>query len=129
MGVPERCLRCDWWNFSRQACDRVFKAKLRVGPDAGEIFIETLPGVLPKDMEDDFTGWLVTVMGDIIDAWPGWKEIKRLRDGGKPCAGEQPSAAIQKFGQKLSLVKPLHTPQPELNLDAHGLFKADISLW
>ena len=129
MSVPERCLKCDWWNFNRQACDRVFKARLRVGPDAGEITIETLPGVLPKDLEDEFTGWLVTAMADIIDAWPGWKEIKRIWDGGKPCAGEKPSATIREFGQKLALAKPLRTPQPELNLDAHGLFKADISLW
>ncbi len=127
MVIPERCLRCDWWNFNKQACDRVFKAKLRVGPDAGEIFVETLPGVLPKDMEGEFTSWLVMIVGDIIDAWPGWAEIKRIRDGGKPCAAELPSVAIRDYGRTLTLVKTKDA-DPLKNLDSHGLFKADISL-
>lgn len=129
MAIPERCLRCDWWNFQGKNCDRVFKAKVRVGPDAGEVVIETQPGVIPQYMEDELSVYLATVLGDIIDAWPGWKEIQRIKAGGKPCAAERPSAAIKHFGSRLALAKPLTDPQPEKNLDGHGLFKADISLW
>jgi hypothetical protein len=129
MTIPERCLRCDWWSHNKHKCDRVFKASVRVGPDAGEIVLETQPGVLPKDIEDEFSSYLVTVLGDIIDAWPGWREIKRIRDGGKPCAGERASNTIKEFGRHLSLAKPLGEPKPEKNLDAHGLFRADISPW
>lgn len=135
MSTPERCLRCDWWNFSRSKCDRIFKATIRVAQDGGEIRLETMPGLLPRDMENDFSIWLVNALGDYIDAWPGWTEIKRIRDGGKPCAAEKPSAAIKEFGSRLSLVKPLaggplsqQEPQPLKNLDCHGLFKADTSL-
>ena len=128
MATPERCLKCDWWNFKTSKCDRIFKAHIRVSHDAGEVFIETQPGVLPDYMEEDLKLYLATVFGDVIDAWPGWQEIKRIRDGGKPCPAEKPSAAIRDFGSKLTLVKPLGEPQPEINLDANGLFKADISL-
>ena len=81
MSIPERCLKCEWWNFSREKCDRIFKAHIRVAQDAGEILIETQPGLLPKDMEEDFGAWIVTALGDFIDAWPGWGELKRIRDG------------------------------------------------
>lgn len=128
MTTPERCLRCDWWDFQVKRCDRIFKARVRVGPDAGEIVIETQPGVIPKDMEDELSMYLATILGDIIDAWPGWNEIKRIRDGGKSCAGERANATIREFGVHLSLAKPLVDPRPEKNLDKHGLFKADISV-
>ena len=130
MSIPERCLKCEWWNFSREKCDRIFKAHIRVAQDAGEILIETQPGLLPKDMEEDFGAWIVTALGDFIDAWPGWGELKRIRDGGTPCAGEKQSASIHEFGRKLTLAKPLTAgePDPLQNLDAHGLFKADISV-
>lgn len=126
--IPERCLRCDWWNFNRGKCDRIFKAHMRISHDAGEITIETHPGVLPDYMEEELKMYLATVFGDVIDAWPGWQEIKRLRDGGKTCPAERPSAAIKNYGAKIHLVKPLGEAQPGKNLDANGLFKADISL-
>lgn len=126
---PERCLKCDWWNFAKHACDRIFKATIRVSNDAGEIRLETQPGVLPDYMEAEFEAWLVGALGDYIDAWPGWNEIKRIRDKGKECAGEKPSACIKEFGKTITLVKPLQEAHPEKNLDAHGLFKSDVSLW
>lgn len=124
----ERCLKCSWWNFTKSSCDRIFKALIRVSQDAGEIRLETQPGILPEDMEKQFEAWLVGALGDYIDAWPGWYEIKKIRDGGKECAAEKPNACIKEFGKRLSLAKPLANAQPEKNLDTHGLFKADISL-
>lgn len=126
MPIPERCLKCEWWNFGRARCDRVFKARIRVAVDAGEINVETQPGLLPKDMEEDFTAWLVTALGDFIDSWPGWAEVKRIRDGGQPCAGHKPSASIREFG-KLAIIRG--GAEPLKNLDEHGLFKSDISPW
>jgi len=128
MTIPERCLKCDWWNFSRARCDRRFSATIRVTKGGGDITITTNPGLIPDYLEEDLKVWLVTVMGDAIDAWPGWSEVNRIMEGGKPCPAEKPSAAIRQFGRHISLVKPLGEPQPEQNLDAHGLFKADISL-
>jgi hypothetical protein len=129
MKTPERCLRCDWWSHNKSKCDRVFKAQVRIGQDAGEIVIETQPGLIPKDMEEELSSYLAIVLGDIVDAWPGWAEIKRIRDGGKACAGESPSRTVKEFGTHLKLAKPLQEPQPLKNLDAHGLFKSDISLF
>lgn len=132
--TPERCFKCDWFNVTKQACDRIFKARIRISGDAGEIVIETQPGILPKYMEEELSVYLATICGDLIDAWPGWAEIKRIRASGKECPGEQPSSAIKQYGRYLKLAKPL-TPmgtgeaQPEKNLDAHGLFKSDISSW
>src|SRR5512139_2224276 len=106
MMPPERCLRCDWWSFSRNVCDRIFKATIRVAQDAGEIRLETQPGLLPEDMEKEFGAWLVGALGDMIDAWPGWHELKRIRDGGKICAAERPNICIKEYGKTISLVKP-----------------------
>lgn len=131
MSIPERCLKCDWWSHQKNLCDRIFKARVIVSQDAGEIIVETQPGILPKDMEDELSVYLATVVSDLIDMWPGWKEIKRIRDGGKECAGESPSRSIREFGSHLKLAKPLvkGEAQPLKNLDANGLFKADISIW
>lgn len=126
--VHDRCLKCDWFNFSRQKCDRIFKANVRVAVDGGEIRIETQPGLLPKEMENEFAAWLAGAIGDYIDAWPGWNDVKAERDNNGGCAARRENKTIKEFGRTLSLAKPLVDPQPEKNLDAHGLFKADTSL-
>jgi hypothetical protein len=103
MSTPERCLKCEWWNFGKAKCDRIFKARVRVAVDAGEIDLQTQPGVLPKDMEDDFASWLLRAIGDVIDAWPGWAEVKRMRDGNQ-CAGHKSCTSIREFG-KLAIIR------------------------
>lgn len=80
---------------------------MRIGHNSGELVIETQPGIIPKYMEDELGVYLATILSDLVDAWPGWKEIKRIRDGGKECAAETPSVAIKDFGKALKLVKPL----------------------
>ncbi len=128
MTIPERCLRCDWWNHNGHKCDRIFKARVRIGPDAGEVLFESQPGVIPKYLEEDLGAYLVTILGDIVDKWGGWGEIQRIKKGGKPCPSEQPSVAIKEYGATLKLVRPVQDPKPLENKDGHGLFKSDISL-
>lgn len=126
--APERCLKCEWWSFTKSACDRIVKVRLRIATDGGEIDIQTQPGLIPDYLEDEFTAYLADAISHAVDSYPGWKEIKDLRHK-KGCAGKKDSKAIQDFGVSLSLVKPLGEPRPEKNLDAHGLFKSDISPW
>lgn len=126
--MEEICLKCDWWNFTRSACDRIVKVRLRIAVDGGEIDIETQPGLIPKDLEDEFTLYLADAIGHAVDSYPGWKEVKNLRLK-KGCAGHQENKAIKEFGCKLSLVKPVTEANPLKNVDSHGLFKSDISIW
>lgn len=125
---PERCLKCEWWNFSEAKCHRIFKARVVISQDAGEVLFETQPGVLPKHMEEELGVWLATAVQDLLDAWPGWAEVKRIRDGAEAqgCAGRKENKAIEPF---LKVVKTSGEAQPLKNLDANGLFKSDISLW
>lgn len=127
MSTPERCLKCEWWNHGIGKCSRVVKGRLRIGPDSGEIDIETLPGVIPDHLQEEFEAWLFDAISTAVDSYPGWPEIKRLRDQ-QGCAAKVTNKAIKEFGVGIKLVKPLGEPQPELNLDSHGLFKADTSL-
>lgn len=131
MAIPERCLRCDWWNFTLSKCSRVLKGKLIIAHGGGELNIETQPGLIPDHLQDEMEAWLVDAITTAVDSYPGWPEINRLRQSNGGCAGEKKSQAIKEYGVKLSLAKPLTTGEakPEQNLDSHGLFKADISPW
>lgn len=130
--ISERCLRCEWWNHNKGVCYRIFKARIRISGDAGEVLFETQPGLLPKYMEEELGVYLSTIVQDLVDAWPGWREIKRIRDGGKECPSEEKSKSIEEYGVVLKLAKPLEESQrkvdPSKNLDRLGLFKSDISL-
>jgi hypothetical protein len=128
--TPERCLKCNHWNFQKGKCDRIIKIKMLIAHGGGDLFVDTLPGVIPAHLEAELNEYLMYHLPNVIEAWPGWKEVLRLRDG-KPCAAEQPSTAIKEFGKKLSLVKPLEAGEadPLQNKDHLGLFKSDISLW
>ena len=128
MSIPERCLRCDWWSHTKAKCTRVLKGRLIIGHNSGELDIETTPGLIPEHLSDEFEAWLVDAISTAVDSYPGWPEIEKLRNQNGGCAGEKKSPAIKQFGSHLALAKPL-VAQPEKNLDSHGLFKADISLW
>ena len=129
MTTPERCLKCEWWNFGNHKCSRVVKGRLVIGHGSGELSLETNRGLIPEYLEAEFEAWLVDAITSAVDSYPGWPEILRLRSANGGCAAEKNSQAITKYGARLNLVKPLVEPKPEKNLDAHGLFKADISLW
>lgn len=125
--TPERCLTCSWFNHQHKACDRIFKAQVIVVPGAGEITLDTQRGLMPPEMEDDFTQWVVKAIGDVIDAWPGWQEWQKLKDK-KGCAAKKQSMAIEEFGQVVRL-KVVREADPLKNLDKNGLFRSDISVW
>lgn len=123
----ERCLKCEWWNHGSGKCDRVLKGRLLIAHGGGELNIETQPGLIPEYLQDEMEAWLVDAITTAVDSYPGWKEILALRDK-QGCAGKKENQAIKKFGVGIKLAKPLGEAKPELNLDAHGLFKADTSL-
>lgn len=104
--TPERCLKCSWWNHNDKACERIFKAQVIIVPDAGEITLETQRGLLPEHLDQSLSEWVCRSIGDVIDAWPGWAEWKKLKDS-KGCAGHKDSVAIKEFGVGLKLVRPI----------------------
>lgn len=124
---PERCLKCNHWNFNRAKCDRVLKIKMFIGHGGGDLDIQTQPGLIPEHLEDELTAYLVDAITQAVDSYPGWKEIQGLLDK-QVCAAKTENKAFKEFGRTLSLARPVQEPQPEKNLDVHGLFRADISL-
>jgi len=127
--TPERCLKCDWWEHSNHRCSRVLKGKLLIAHGGGELTIETQPGLIPEYLQEELEAWLVDAITTAVDSYPGWTEINKLRQDNAGCAGHKANKAIKQFGSHLSLAKPLVKPEPLKNLDAHGLFKSDVSIW
>jgi hypothetical protein len=127
--TQERCLKCDWWSFTDHRCSRVLKGRLLIAHGGGELTIETQPGLIPEYLQEELEAWLVDAITTAVDSYPGWAEINKLRETNGGCAGQKANKSIKQFGSHLSLAKPLVEPKPELNLDAHGLFKSDVSIW
>jgi len=98
-GIPERCFKCEWWDFDKGHCTCRFKAKYLITPAGGEVTIETHPGLIPEYLEPEFSemlGKLFNRVNDVIDAWPGWKEIKRLEKQ-QECPGYTLASNRQEF--------------------------------
>jgi hypothetical protein len=127
--TPERCLKCTWWEHADHRCSRILKGSLKIAHGGGELTIETQPGLIPEHLQSELEAWLVDAITTAVDSYPGWPEIMELRKQNGGCACQRANKTIKEFGSHLSLAKPLVDPKPELNLDAHGLFKSDISLW
>lgn len=130
----ESCLRCDHWNHNSQRCERVLKARIYVGLESGrisgDVFIETAPGLLTKELENDLAEYLSHWIPTAVERWQGWEQVAKLHEG-KDCGAEQESKCVKEFGKLVLLNKPLKAGEadPLQNKDHLGLFKSDISLW
>jgi hypothetical protein len=76
MRIQEACLNCEAFDFELKSCKRVMNAKLVVGHNGGQLDLSTHPGIIPIELEQNFADWIM----DVVDAWPGWKEVARLRE-------------------------------------------------
>jgi hypothetical protein len=130
--IHERCLRCDHWNHGNKKCDRVLKARMYLGMEGGRISgdlnIETAPGLLTKELENDLAEFLSHWLPTAVERWQGWAQVAKLHEG-RDCGAHHENKCVQEFGKLVLLNKPLQAPDPLQNLDEHGLFKSDIALW
>ncbi len=56
---------------------KVVFAKILIAEGGGELEINIEQGLLPARLEQDLAIYLCDVIPNIIDSWPGWKEVEK----------------------------------------------------
>ncbi len=105
--MHERCVKCEHWDWDKQRCGRIVKVKILIGQGGGEVDIQTQPGLLPKDLEQELSLFLGTTLPRIVDAWPGWRELHDYLEKNpekKACAARQ---EISGFKEEITKIVPL----------------------
>ncbi|MFP3866871.1 MAG: hypothetical protein ACLFUU_01745 [Desulfobacteraceae bacterium] len=106
--MHERCVKCEHWDWDKQCCRRIVKAKVLIGMNGGEIDIQTQPGLLPQDLEQELALFLGDAIPRIIDSWTGWREIHaylKKNPEKKDCAARQEAKG---FRQEVIKIVPLY---------------------
>lgn len=101
MSIPERCFLCAHWDHQHNECLRVVRMTVVVGEGGGSIDLQTTPGLIPVDLENALLRDMTNALSRIIDAWPGWKEIREYREGkdagGHDCAAREEMVHLKPY--------------------------------
>lgn len=75
----ERCLKCRYLAPKLEPpCGRVFGARVLVGPYGGDIQIDFIPGMIPKEFEkqlEEYLGKVFQWMSAVLEKCPIWDQI------------------------------------------------------